>query len=488
MLSSFSYLTDAVAPSATLDPSRWTPRPSRPLSRRPLSCVARRSLGWRSFLSFLCECRSCSLFRRATRPSRPVPSRLRRRFVPAPLHDHAVERQAADPSHARRQIIGPDLSVRLQCPECAPRKPEIIEEFGSGDLVCGGCGLVLGDRIVDTRSEWRVRLTHRAVTPDNQAADGKYARQSPQTFANDEGDDPSRVGSASNPLDGPETFETGISFRDGNTGLSRELQRAAFKASTKSEKTLSTAYTDIGALTEKISLGKGITDTAKQLFKRASEEGVLKGKPQEAVIAACIFIACRMGNSPRTFKEICVLTQVPKKLLGQCYKALERAFEVKASGGGSVDTSGAPAATPPAAPTPPASARDSAAPLSAEALAHAENSSETRVISQMLPRFISNLGLSQTPGFQSACLHILIAGKALGLIDGRSPLTVVGSLLYFASHLWGVGKSAKEVCAVVDTTESTIRGRYKVLVEERERLVKKEWVESGIADFARLPN
>jgi transcription initiation factor TFIIB len=54
------------------------------------------------------------------------------------------------------QIIGPDLSVRLQCPECAPRKPEIIEEFGSGDLVCGGCGLVLGDRIVDTRSEWRV--------------------------------------------------------------------------------------------------------------------------------------------------------------------------------------------------------------------------------------------------------------------------------------------------------------------------------------------
>lgn len=311
-----------------------------------------------------------------------------------------------------------------------------------------------------------------------------------QTFANDEGDDPSRVGSASNPLDGPETFETGISFRDGNTGLSRELQRAAFKASTKSEKTLSSAYTDIGALTEKISLGKGITDTAKQLFKRASEEGVLKGKPQEAVIAACIFIACRMGNSPRTFKEICTLTQVPKKLLGQCYKALERAFEVKASGGGSVDTT-TPAGVPPAAPVlsaaDQAAARDPLAPLSAEALAHAENSSETRVISQMLPRFISNLGLSHTSGFQSACLHILVAGKALGLIDGRSPLTVVGSLLYFASHLWGVGKSAKEVCAVVDTTESTIRGRYKVLVEERVRLVKPEWVENGVADFSRLP-
>lgn len=312
-----------------------------------------------------------------------------------------------------------------------------------------------------------------------------------QTFANDEGDDPSRVGAASNPLDGPETFETGISFRDGNSGLSRELQRAAFKASTKTEKTLSTAYSDIAALTEKISLGKGITDTAKQLFKRASEEGVLKGKPQEAVIAACIFIACRMGNSPRTFKEICTLTQVPKKLLGQCYKALERAFEVKASGGKSIDDSpSTPGGATPTVPSPPSSnaINDPTAPISEAAFGQAESSSETRVISQMLPRFISNLGLSKTEGFQSACLHVLIAGKALGLIDGRSPLTVVGSLLYFTSHLWGVGKSAKEVCKVVDTTESTIRGRYKVLWEEKARLVKPEWLVDGRADFSRLPN
>jgi transcription initiation factor TFIIB len=51
---------------------------------------------------------------------------------------------------------GPDLAVRLICPECRDPNPQIREEFGSGDLVCGDCGLVLGDRIVDTRSEWRV--------------------------------------------------------------------------------------------------------------------------------------------------------------------------------------------------------------------------------------------------------------------------------------------------------------------------------------------
>lgn len=62
----------------------------------------------------------------------------------------------AGPKAVVKHQVGPDLSVRLMCPECEPARPEIIEEFGSGDLVCGGCGLVLGDKIVDTRSEWRV--------------------------------------------------------------------------------------------------------------------------------------------------------------------------------------------------------------------------------------------------------------------------------------------------------------------------------------------
>ncbi len=52
--------------------------------------------------------------------------------------------------------FGPDLAVRLICPDCRDPNPNIVEEFSSGDLVCGSCGLVLGDRVVDTRSEWRV--------------------------------------------------------------------------------------------------------------------------------------------------------------------------------------------------------------------------------------------------------------------------------------------------------------------------------------------
>jgi len=51
-----------------------------------------------------------------------------------------------------------------------------------------------------------------------------------------------------------------------------------------------------------------------------------------------------------------------------------------------------------------------------------------------------------------------------------------------------VPKTAKQICQVVDTTEGTIRGRYKVLVEKKDFLIKREWLESGKAKLDRLPH
>ena len=85
---------------------------------------------------------------------------------------------------------------------------------------------------MDTRSEWR-------------------------TFANDEGDDPSRVGSAANPLlNGPQ-LDTVISQRDGGSGAARELNRTHGRVTAvKGERNLLQAYKDISAMSEAIGLPK----------------------------------------------------------------------------------------------------------------------------------------------------------------------------------------------------------------------------------------
>ncbi|KAF9187279.1 transcription initiation factor IIB [Haplosporangium sp. Z 767] len=304
-----------------------------------------------------------------------------------------------------------DLNIKLMCPDCKLMPPNISEEFSSGDLVCADCGLVLGDRIVDTRSEWR-------------------------TFANDEGDDPSRVGSAANPLlNGPQ-LDTVISQKDGGSGAARELNRTHGRVTAvKGERNLLQAYKDISAMSEAIGLPKLITDIAKQLFKRVEDEKLLRGKPNESIIAACIFIACRQEGVPRTFKEICTLTQVPKKEIGRCFKVLNEAFH--------------------------------------------ETKVQTMTSENLMARFCSNL--RQTMEVQKAAVELTKKARDIGTLAGKSPVSIAAACIYMASNLYNQARPMKDISQVCGVSEVTIKNAYKHLYLERMNLKDERLTDKHIA-------
>lgn len=271
----------------------------------------------------------------------------------------------------------------------------------------------------------------------------------PKTFANDEGDDPSRVGAASDPLlDGMEQLDTQISFKDGGSGLARELQRAASRSQgSRSEKNVLSAFRDIASWCDQFSLPKTISDIAKQLYKRADEEKLLRGKPYDAVVAACIFIACRQAHVPRSFKEICNLTHVSKKTLGQCYKLLEAQFNLTPGG---------------------ANAREPV----------------TTGPEDLLIRYCNHLDLHAR--VQPICRDIIVAAREHGVADGRSPVSIAGGAIYFTCILLDEPKSAREISQVAGVSEGTIKLVYRLYFNARDQLVKKEWIEEGKAKMERL--
>lgn len=195
-----------------------------------------------------------------------------------------------------------NLSAQLICQECKEVPPNLATP-DSHETICGSCGLVLADREIDQHSEWR-------------------------TFSNDDqnNDDPSRVGDAANPLLNGSQLETSISYNSGGRQI-RELQRAQNKMSSeKTNKSLMTAYKEIGALCDGFNIQKNVADTAKYLFKIVDDAKAFKGKSQDVIIAGCIFIACRQCKVPRTFTEIFAVTRVTKKEIGRIYKSLEKFF------------------------------------------------------------------------------------------------------------------------------------------------------------------
>ncbi|KAF2496634.1 transcription initiation factor-like protein iib [Lophium mytilinum] len=331
-----------------------------------------------------------------------------------------------------------DLNVTLMCPDCRENPPNLVEEFSSGDTVCGSCGRVLADRIIDTRSEWR-------------------------TFSNDDqgNDDPSRVGEAANPLLNGSQLQTEISYGDGNV-RSRDLHRAQNRSShDKGTKTLLAAYKAIGTFAETSNMPHIVADTAKHLFKMVDDAKVFKGKSQDAIIAGCIFIACRQNNVPRSFREIFKLTNVAKKEIGRTFKKLEeflstvtRQNPTNGASGGAVLNPGAFKVT---------------------------KSTEAH---ELIGRACSKLNLDRFIGIiaQEAAARV----AELGVAAGRSPLSITGACIYLVAGLMGEPRSPRDIGAAVDVSDGTIRTAYKLIYQERDKVIKDEWIERG-GDINKIP-
>ncbi|KAF3917881.1 hypothetical protein ABW20_dc0107471 [Dactylellina cionopaga] len=334
-----------------------------------------------------------------------------------------------------------NLNIHVICKDCKEFPPNLVEEFSSGDLVCGSCGLVLGDRTIDTRSEWR-------------------------TFSNDDqgNDDPSRVGDSANPLLNGNQLDTGISFSDGGSGRARDLHRAQNKVThDKSTKGLLAAYKEIGAFCDSTNLQKNVADTAKQLYKQVDDAKAFKGKPQEAIIAGCIFIACRKCSVPRTFREIFAITKVPKKEIGRVFKALEKFFFQQ----GEVSVQGI---------------------ISSGGIAN-ENAGYTSTTStsarDLMIRFCNNLGLTHNLIYISQELSDRAVNH--GTIAGRSPVSFAGACIYMISHLMRQPRTAKEISLVAGVSDGTVKTVYKLLFKEVDRLIDPKWIENGKGDISLLP-
>ena len=155
----------------------------------------------------------------------------------------------------------------------------------------------------------------------------------PKTFADDEGDDSSRVGAASDPLkEGLDQLDTIIGFKERGTGIARErVNRNTRQRVPKilvPSGTFSPHSATFRAGVTYFRCPKRSATSPNSSTSGRTRERLLRGKPLDAVIAACIFIACRQAHVPRTFHEICNLIHLSKKVLGQCYKVLEPAFNL----------------------------------------------------------------------------------------------------------------------------------------------------------------
>jgi len=268
----------------------------------------------------------------------------------------------------------------------------LAEDYRAGDMICTECGLVVGDRVIDVGSEWRT------FSNDSGSKDRSRVGDVENRFLSNSGSDLSTMIAA--PTNGAETAFSNLSHH-------RRHMNAADRA-------LSAAYREIGAMADRMNFPGSLVDRAKVNFKEAYESRQLKGRSNDAIAAACLYIACRQEGVPRTFKEICAVCTVPKKEIGRCFKLIIKTLEKSVN----VITS-----------------------------------------EDFMKRFCNSLRLNRQ--VEAASIHIAKKSVELDLVGGRSPLSLAAAAIYMASQASETRKTAKEIGDVTGVAEVTIRQSYK---------------------------
>ena len=282
----------------------------------------------------------------------------------------------------------------------------LIEDYHAGDLVCEACGLVVADRVIDVGSEWR-------------------------TFSNDKNaKDMSRVGAAENPLlEGGElstiiaTTRESTAFDENGKPLYKNKRNLS-----STDRTLMHAFSEIGQMAERLNLPRSVSDQANAIFKQVHKTKNLRGRSNDAVASACLYMASRQEGVARTFKEVCAVSRVSKKEIGKVFKKILKTLETNV---------------------------------------------QSVSVEDFMTRFCSNLELPT----QVRKVANEIAKKAadIDLVAGRSPVSIAAAAIYMAAQSFGIKKEKKEIGDIAGVAEATISLSYRLMRPKAHELFPKDF-------------
>eukprot|EP00850_Spirogloea_muscicola_P003496 SM000014S00284 [mRNA] locus=s14:402071:404459:- [translate_table: standard] len=287
------------------------------------------------------------------------------------------------------------------CPECQ-RATAIVHDHAAGDLVCAECGLVLEAHSIDETSEWR-------------------------TFADDaSGADPNRVGGPANPLLTDGGLSTVISRPAGAAGGPHGGDGGGLRSwaarGPDPDRALITAFKSIAAMADRLGLVSTIKDRANELFKKVGDLRAIRGRSQDSILAACLYIACRQEDKPRTFKEICsVANAATKKDIGRATTYIVKQLEEEMGLQMRMGTINA---------------------------------------GDYLRRFCSHLSMDNN-AIRATSEVVTRAAAKLDL--RKSPISIAAAAIYIVKQLSDKRTNLKEISQVTGVAEVTIRSAYKDL-------------------------
>jgi len=199
------------------------------------------------------------------------------------------------------------------CPRCGGIDLIIDQEMG--EAVCGECGVVISENIVDRGPEWRA-------------------------FTASEKDSRMRTGSGKSYALYDKGLSTSFDLNKDAHGnrlnvetrtRMRKLKRYDNRSKTDDSwaRNLSIAMGELGRMTTNLHIPKTIKEQAALIYRRALKKDLIRGRSIDAFVAASLYAACRLNKIPRTLKKVARESTREHSEVARTYRLLLRELKLK---------------------------------------------------------------------------------------------------------------------------------------------------------------
>lgn len=291
--------------------------------------------------------------------------------------------------------------------ECPPDR--IVYDPQRGVRVCIDTGEVLEESIITDESEWRAYTAEEKMR--RARAGGMVSFAKPHMGINVD------VGPIREP--GGKKIR-GLSKRAETIRLQRTFRLN--RISTSIERSISQALMLLDELVARLEFPDSVKEEAARIYREAAERGITRGRSMEAVVAACLYTACRRHKIPCSIDDIVRYLRTGNEI--EIRREIARTYRVLIK----------------------------------------DLSLTIPVIEpeRFVYRIASALNLPEHVVVDA--IRILTEARQKGISSGKDPSGLAAAAVYIAALKHGYRRTQKEIANIAGVTEVTVRNRYKELV------------------------
>ncbi len=278
------------------------------------------------------------------------------------------------------------------------------KDYSRGERTCSVCGLVASERTADTGPEWR------AFTTEEKNARARVGAPATLTMS-DKG--------ISTMIDWRNRDASGKAIKSNTRAAMYRMRKWHIRSRLHSsqDRNLSIAMSEMQRLSSQLGIPRDVRETAALIYRKTLMTKLVRGRSIESVVAAAIYLACRIHRIPRSLDEIVSETNVGRKKVGYAVRLVVSRVNIK---------------------VPLPSAKDLIPKLSADLMLEGRTVKKaTEIIKQAKEKYVT---------------------------IGKAPGGIAGAALYIAGILEDDRRTQREIAQASRVTEVTIRNRYKELV------------------------